>query len=85
MQLTPKMRETLLQIGFGVIGDGAGYSTVDTDEHVDMRSAHALGARGLVNYHVERTSPTLRGALGLTIEGERLFEELRHAVHRGAR
>ena len=76
-QLSPGMRKALLMIGFGVSAYAAGYYSIDNpDERLDLRSADALVRRGLVFYFVSGGAP-MQGKLGLTLEGETIFEELR--------
>lgn len=71
-ELTESMEKTLLQIGFGVFGRAGGYYD-EKGDRIDMRSADALHARGLVSYRTTGGQPLL-GCLDLTPAGWEVFE-----------
>lgn len=78
MNLSKHMRKTLLQIGFGTTYRPGGIFDEEGIERIDGRSAKALVRLGLVFSGIKTGGyGRLLPSLGLTEEGENLFEELR--------
>lgn len=76
IDLTPNMKEALLQIGFGVTAGPDGYYD-EGGKRLDLRSAQALVRRGLIWYFVAGGAP-MRGQLRLTPLGNEVLEEIRY-------
>lgn len=77
--LTEKMKETLVQIGYGVCSNGNRFVLEDDREiFVDGRSAQALISRGLVGWRGVKgiMYGTISSELDLTDAGWKKFYEL---------